>query len=377
TASFLKYYIVPQLVFTPCIYDDAVYVDTLLGSGYRLSLNQVAEQVWVNHVKVIRSDILTDGGVIHELESAVHPTLNECGSIMNITDLGPCGDCMTGDLECNAGFESLGSEHVIKYRCHFHKHADADWDTAGCQQICVQHQFPSECCSGFYGYHCDECPGGAEIPCSGNGVCSEGKSGSGRCKCNPGFAGTICDRCESADLVPPFCNITYNSCGYMKGNCSEHAWCSETSSGVTCQCFSGYVGDGHTCTSLCDGTETTACHQWARCTLNVSSNQTFQCECNPGFHGNGTWCQQNSDPCTSQNGGCDLERAVCNFTQPQVTDMDEGDPVCKCKTGYVGDGKLCSTDILDAICRTPELRSFFKVFNMSNNSSIRTFNILT
>lgn len=42
--------------------------------------------------------------------------------------------------------------------------------------------------------------------------------------------------------------------------------------------------------------------------------------------------------------------ALCLFTS--------GKPVCECNSGFVGDGKLCSTDLLDAISRIPSLNLF-------------------
>jgi len=38
---------------------------------------------------------------------------------------------------------------------------------------------------------CEECPGGAATPCSGNGVCAEG-AGDGTCTCDEGFIGADC-----------------------------------------------------------------------------------------------------------------------------------------------------------------------------------------
>ncbi|BFZ10669.1 hypothetical protein BsWGS_13708 [Bradybaena similaris] len=261
TANFLKYYIVPKLIFTPCIIDGDE-VDTLLGSQYRLLFTYHDGMTMVNNERLTRPDMITAGGVIHEVEYALHPVFNRCDLNSSMIDLGPCGDCVSGNLTCPFGYTSLGASHVIKYKCHFQKFEG--WDTTGCRQICVKYTSKSGCCAGFYGFHCDECPGGAESSCSGNGVCDDGIERSGRCKCNMGFGGTVCERCDSTDLVPPYCNISYNSCGYMNGNCSEHARCNETTGGVTCQCSLGYQGDGHTCTRVCDSVDQRGCHPQAR-----------------------------------------------------------------------------------------------------------------
>ncbi|BFZ10684.1 hypothetical protein BsWGS_13723 [Bradybaena similaris] len=360
TADFLKFYTVPKRIFTPSM-RDTFYMNTLLGPLHRLSFHVLPRKILVNHVKITRNDILTDVGVIHELEGLLHPVLNRCDFNLTENALGPCGDCTANNLTCPRGFKPLETPQMMKYKCHFQKFPDGNWEEIGCQQICIKrYSYKSKCCAGYYGEHCDECPGSAENPCSGNGICDEGESGSGRCKCNRGFSGELCESCQTTDLVPPYCNTSYSGCGYMNGNCSEHAKCLETIDGVSCQCFPDYKGDGHTCRSFCYSAEHGECHPQAKCAFNskLQPNPAHQCECNPGFHGNGTWCQPNSDPCSSNNGGCDLERATCHFIEPKVTDMDEEKPLCRCQSWYMGDGKLCSTDLLDAITRTPFLSSF-------------------
>ena len=54
------------------------------------------------------------------------------------------------------------------------------------------------CATGYYGDHCDQvCPGGAENPCHGNGVCDKL---TGICKCLNSYQGDSCDRCASSWL---------------------------------------------------------------------------------------------------------------------------------------------------------------------------------
>lgn len=49
-----------------------------------------------------------------------------------------------------------------------------------------------QCASGYYGPSCLPCPGGVSNPCNGNGVCSDGISGSGTCLCLPPFQPPAC-----------------------------------------------------------------------------------------------------------------------------------------------------------------------------------------
>ncbi|CAG5130314.1 unnamed protein product [Candidula unifasciata] len=128
-------------------------------------------------------------------------------------------------------------------------------------------------------------------------------------------------------MALPHCNVTYTSCGYRNGNCSEHAVCNDTSIFLS---FSFQV-----------------------------SKLAVECTCRQGFHGNGTWCQENFDPCASKNGGCDLQRATCTYIVPKVTDMIQESAGCQCKQGYAGDGRVCSTDLIDAMARIWELRYLY------------------
>jgi hypothetical protein len=63
-----------------------------------------------------------------------------------------------------------------------------------CDQDCTGSGIPDECESvfGYYGPDCKVCPGGANNPCFGNGLCDYGIDGSGLCTCFPGFTGPAC-----------------------------------------------------------------------------------------------------------------------------------------------------------------------------------------
>ncbi|XP_065829099.1 cysteine-rich with EGF-like domain protein 2 [Oscarella lobularis] len=75
------------------------------------------------------------------------------------------------------------------------------------------------CCpKNTYGPKCKECPGGVEKPCSERGSClGEGKrSGSGRCSCDQGYQGDICDTCVEGyfknELEDGNCTKCHYSC---------------------------------------------------------------------------------------------------------------------------------------------------------------------
>ncbi len=50
----------------------------------------------------------------------------------------------------------------------------------------------ASCLQGYFGPSCQSCPGGASNPCSGNGTCGQGITGTGTCTCYTGFTGPAC-----------------------------------------------------------------------------------------------------------------------------------------------------------------------------------------
>ncbi|CAB4034938.1 cysteine-rich with EGF-like domain 1 [Paramuricea clavata] len=55
------------------------------------------------------------------------------------------------------------------------------------------------CCpSGKFGRSCEECPGGAETPCSKHGKCKGNgtRTGTGECECDDGYTSKSCNECD-------------------------------------------------------------------------------------------------------------------------------------------------------------------------------------
>lgn len=106
------------------------------------------------------------------------------------------------------------------------------------------------------------CPGGASHPCSDHGVCMDGMSGSGQCRCHSGFAGTACELCApgafgphcqgglSCSLPcpnpPPLVHVpTPSSCLSLSAacRCASHGHCDEGLGGSgSCFCDEGWTG---------------------------------------------------------------------------------------------------------------------------------------
>uniref|UniRef100_A0A673BK44 Stabilin 2 n=1 Tax=Sphaeramia orbicularis TaxID=375764 RepID=A0A673BK44_9TELE len=182
----------------------------------------------------------------------------------------------------------------------------------------IKSLFIHKCCAGFFGEHCEPCPGPKGQPCFGNGACSDGINGTGVCGCFQGFNGTACETCQSGKYGV-HCD---QGCKCKNGRCNEGL-----KGDGTCECDVGWRG------ILCDETLLLCCHVPCQHNHNLEALPSgLQCLCAAGFEGNGTFCQA-KDPCAWDNGGCSLY-AVCKRTRP-------GQRQCVCNSGYTGDGLVC------------------------------------
>lgn len=110
------------------------------------------------------------------------------------------------------------------------------------------------CVPGFWGADCStECPGGSATPCSDNGTCSSGLSGTGVCTCDPGYFGADCaSECPGGAATPCNGNGTCASGATGDGTCT----CNAAFTGADCtevvpECADGFFGAD--CLSECPG----------------------------------------------------------------------------------------------------------------------------
>ena len=115
----------------------------------------------------------------------------------------------------------------------------------------------------------------------------------------------------------------------LKGDCDPYALCTNTEGSRLCECNSGFLGDGETCTDIDEcAVENGYCSLYATCTNTMGSRE---CECNSGFSGTGegTYGCEDVNECETDNGGCHSLAACTN---------NVGTRQCKCPIGYCGNG---------------------------------------
>ncbi|KAL2083319.1 hypothetical protein ACEWY4_021092 [Coilia grayii] len=130
-----------------------------------------------------------------------------------------------------------------------------------------------------------------------------------------------------------------NPCHSGRHGCDTNAMChAGEGTQYTCECATGFTGDGRICYDIDECRETPQV-----CSANALCNNqpgTFRCECVEGyqFASDGNTCVEGGRPvnhCQAGSHDCDIpERAQCSYTGGSAY-------VCSCLPGYVGDGRSC------------------------------------
>ncbi|CAK6983628.1 stabilin-2 [Scomber scombrus] len=299
------------------------YKQTLLGFSFQLGFYPRDGKLFVNDAQINISNILSGKGVIHGLTAVLQIIRNRCDEAKYQKVMGPCVDCLFPRSKICPS-DTILDKSEKKRKCMFSRMFEEErLLTIGCRAPCLKTNIVRRCCVGFFGEHCEACPGPKGRACFGNGVCLDGTNGTGVCQCYKGFNGTACETCQSGKYGV-HCD---QDCGCRNGRCNDGL-----QGDGTCECDVGWRG------VLCDEkVESRADELCGSVTCHTSANCVIggvgpHCLCAAGFQGNGTYCRA-TDPCELDNGGCSLD-AVCKRTRPGRRD-------CVCKNGFNGDGLVC------------------------------------
>uniref|UniRef100_A0A1B6D9X9 Nidogen n=1 Tax=Clastoptera arizonana TaxID=38151 RepID=A0A1B6D9X9_9HEMI len=265
---------------------------------------------------------------------------------------------------CNRGFETVyGEDGSNDYGC-----VDINECTTGshrCDEaaLCINEigSFGCECRQGFTGdgFTCRrETQGCEELSCDKASECQETPEGA-KCVCIQGFIsnGEICVPNIEDDCI----------------SCSPFAWCNHTDDGhIKCTCYPGYSGDGNNCQPLQQyNTYAKTCmnnHCWCppglreygdicvqdkaapehegevSCSeVNMCSpygscveveTQRYECQCNPGYEGDGIDCQETQQSCLDG-------RDLCHQNAACILDDRSDRYICMCNKGFIGNGINC------------------------------------
>uniref|UniRef100_A0A3B5B1Q3 Stabilin 2 n=1 Tax=Stegastes partitus TaxID=144197 RepID=A0A3B5B1Q3_9TELE len=276
-----------------------------------------------------------------------------------------CHSCsITMLIGCRSGFKpTCVSSLVVLLCCRYYIQTPSmQLGLSGCHFECYKEQEVKDCCPGYWGPDCMECPDRADRPCSGRGVCSDGLGGNGTCSCQVirtgghrsvltvvfFFRSAVCScshgLCDSgltgdgrctcfSGYKGPTCEQELPSCAAL--SCGQNSRCMEEAltGQLVCQCLPGYQKSADQSINPC---LRRVCHVHATC-LHTGPNQ-HSCTCDPGYSGDGRVCME-VDPCQTHRGGCSAESARCVYDGP-------GKSHCECLPGFssLSDGSCSLKD---------------------------------
>lgn len=322
----LQYHIVPHTQLEVASLVSIGHIKTLAQQFIYFNITD-SGQILVNGVQMEEIDITAKNGRIYTLSGVLIPPSiipilpQRCDVQKTEIKMGTCGKCPV--FHKNSCPEDSQAVPVMRSRCIYHDQALLRY---GCAMYCNVTKKEPNCCKGFFGPDCNQCPGGFSNPCSGNGQCVDGMKGNGTCVCDARFEGSHCQFCSDPNKYGPQCE---KKCLCIYGTCDNQI----DSDGICLagSCKSGYAG------KLCDkqvfpcGTFLQFCHAHADC---LFKNGAMSCVCKPGYEGDGIICSE-VDPCANLiPHGCDTN-AECIKTGPGTHD-------CICQPGWTGNGRDCS-----------------------------------
>lgn len=167
----------------------------------------------------------------------------------------------------------------------------------------------------------DPCVKGRTI-CGPNSACVVDRE-SFKCICNIGYTNIFQSGEETC--------IDIDECTAELHNCDTNADCFNYDGGFTCRCKQGYEGNGIICTYI-SGCNGKTCDNNARCIESYGENS--RCVCNPNFTGNGEQCWPITDNTCYTLHDCS-PNANCIYSSARQSYL------CQCNVGYQGDGYNC------------------------------------
>ncbi len=302
----------------------------------------------------------------NDLNSTCEPDCNTSG--LNCGSHGTCDDssgttqcnCQTGYAGalcevCDTGYQDNDINGICQPNCatsglNCGSHGTCD-DSSGTTQC--------NCQTGYTGALCDVCDTGYQdndvngtcqptcatsgLNCGSHGTCDD-SSGTAQCRCQTGYAGAVCDVCDTGYQDNDTNGSCQPTCATSGLNCGSHGTCDDSSGTAQCSCQVGYAGAlcdvcdagyqdndiNGTCQPTC-ATSGLNCGSHGTCD---DSSGTAQCNCQTGYAG--ALCDvcdtgyQDNDV----NGTCEPDCSNFDCSDHGICDDTLGTAFCVCDPGY-------------------------------------------
>ncbi|XP_062977667.1 stabilin-1 [Elgaria multicarinata webbii] len=274
-----------------------------------------------------------------------------CDRKFTFTRNTPCTSCALGArVPCPNGWAKAT---LVQEKCRYTlKLMETTLSLSGCTRVCKKEIDDRQCCPGFWGSECYECPGGSKNACNGHGTCLDGITQNGTCTCKEKYGGYACQDCQDethfgpdcqyvcecqhgicnhgpsgdgscicyAGYTGPKCDQELSSCGGVL--CGANSLCVMKYGQASCECMPGFKKLGADCQAQ-DPCSSFPCSAFADC--KALGQIKYECICAEGYQGDGRICQP-INPCLNNNGGCPENSTTCSFLSP-------GKSSCRCKPG--------------------------------------------
>ncbi|KAK0137160.1 Cysteine-rich with EGF-like domain protein 2 [Merluccius polli] len=264
--------------------------------------------------------------------------------------------CDSSSFECNRMVE----EHEDLFETWWFKRQTKNPDLH--KWFCVESL--KVCCpKGAFGPDCNDCVGGLDRPCHGNGACDgDGtRGGDGHCSCNHGYEGEFCLECIDG-YFGKVKNDTFALCTECHASCQS---CSGGTNQDCDECKAGWEEDEQdACVDVneCSRDDPASCGEEEYCINNEGSFSCKGCDrvcsgctgagpdacrsCSTGYHDVEGTCTDIDE--------CSEEAALCTAAHQECVNTP-GSHLCLCVSGYEErDGECVPTAVSEEEKEEPE-----------------------
>lgn len=240
------------------------------------------------------------------------------------------GLCEDSASECHAMVEE--QEETLEEWWFKHEFKNEDMKT----WLCIAKL--KVCCPvGTFGPDCKDCSGGKDSPCNGHGKC-EGdgiREGSGKCSCDSGYEGDVCDEC--ADLH------------YEEKDQDSKLKCTACHESCADSCTGASPKDCEKCKSGWEMTDEEGCQDKNECDEEDKCEAGKYCVNNPGSYK----CKACDDSCEGNctgegpKGCTECAKGYVETDEEGCKDVDE----CAENSTICENGKFCDNSPGSYACR--------------------------